>query len=156
MSEDTDRDETIAKIKTPEGLEQFALNVEAKSPRHAQAARRRAVELRAAAHGATTDAEREALEAVYAYERAQSRIRGKKFHASRTWPMIERRGIIPAIEFVVTRRAETAGYRVLVQMGMQDMAFEAVVLRHPDLFSQEAVKASRERLRVWEKEPPSR
>jgi hypothetical protein len=69
--------------------------------------------------------------------------------------MIERRGIIPAIEFVVTRRAETAGYRVLVEMGLQHMAFEAVVRRHPDLFSSEAVKASRERLRVWEKESSS-
>src|SRR3954465_3765017 len=139
MSDDTDRDETIAKIKTPEGLEQFAQNVEAKSPRHAQAARRRAVELRAAAHGATTKAEREALEAVYAYERAQSMLRGKKFHASRTWQMIERRGIIEAVEHVVTREAESMGYAALIKMGMQDKAFEAVVLRHPSVFSADAV-----------------
>jgi hypothetical protein len=89
------------------------------------------------------------LEAVYAYERAESQIRGKKFRTSRTWPMIERPGVIPAVEFVVTRRAETTGYRTLIQMGLQNMAFEAVVLRHPDAFSAEAVKASRERLRGW-------
>ena len=33
---------------------------------------------------------------------------------------------------------ETEGYRVLVEMGMEDMAFEAVVLRHPESFSPEA------------------
>jgi hypothetical protein len=65
--------------------------------------------------------------------------------------MIERRGIIPAIEHIVMRRAETAGYRVLTEMGMQHMAFEAVVLRHPDRFSAGAVKASKERLRAWGK-----
>ncbi|MCA1586905.1 MAG: hypothetical protein LC791_19755 [Acidobacteria bacterium] len=142
-------DETILRIKTPDGLEQFAINVESHSRKHAQAARRRAVELRAAAHGATTAVERECLEAIYAYERAESQIRKKKFRASRTWPMVERRGIIPAVEHVVTRRAETAGYRTLIEMGFQDKAFEAVVLRHPGAFSEEAVKASRERLREW-------
>lgn len=149
MSRETEMDETIAKIKTPEGLEQFAINVESHSHRHAQAARRRAVELRAAAHGANTEVERECLEAIYAYERAESEIRKKKFRASRTWPMVERRGIIPAVEHVVTRRVETTGYRTLLEMGFQDKAFEAVVLRHPGAFSEEAVTASRERLREW-------
>ncbi len=142
-------DATIARLDTPEKLEQFAINVEPHSPAHAQAARRRAVQLRAAQYGAETDIERECLEAIYAYERAESQIRGRKFRASRTWPMIERRGVIPAVEFVVTRRAETTGYRTLIEMGLQDMAFEAVVLRHPHAFSPEAVKASRERLRQW-------
>ena len=38
MSRETDMDETILRIKTPEGLEQFAINVEGHSPKHAQAA----------------------------------------------------------------------------------------------------------------------
>ena len=139
-------DEVIAKFKTPESCEQFALNVEAHSPERAKAARRRAVELRAAAHGATSTAEREALEAVYAYERVLSASRGKKIRASRTWQMIERHGIIAAVDRVVSRRAESTGYTALVDMGMQDMAFEAVVLRHPELFTAEAIQRSRERL----------
>ena len=142
-------DEVIAKFKTPESCEQFALNVEARSPDRAQAARRRAVELRAAAHGANNDAEREALEAVYAYERVLSGTHGKKTRASRTWQMIDRHGILPAVERVVSRSADSAGYAALVKMGLQDMAFEAVVLRHPDLFSAEAVARSNERLRDW-------
>lgn len=149
MSTDAELDQTISRIPTPERLEQFALNVESRSPKHAQAARRRAVELRAATHGAKTDVERECLEAIYAYERAESQIRGKKFHASRTWPMIKRRGIIAAVEFVVTRKDETTGYRTLIEMGLQDMAFEAVVLRHPESFTEDALKASRERFQRW-------
>ena len=70
-------DETIAKFKTPKSCEQFAINVEKNSPERAKESRRRAVELRAAAHGATTVVEREALEAVYAYERALSQVKGK-------------------------------------------------------------------------------
>jgi hypothetical protein len=153
MSRESDMDATIARLDTPERLEQFALNVEATHPDKANAARRRAIELRAAAYGAQTDVERECLEAIYAYERAESQIRGKKFRAARTWPMIKRRGIIPAIEFVVTRPEETTGYPTLIEMGLQEKAFEAVVDRHPDSFSEEAVKASRERLRQWRVKP---
>ena len=59
--------------------------------------------------------------------------------------MINRHGIIQAIERIVTRRAETEGYRILVEMGMEDMAFEAVVLRHPEAFTASAIDASRQR-----------
>lgn len=139
-------DERIAKLATPEACEQFAINLEERGkPKLALDARRRAVELRAAAHGASTVAEREALEAVYAYERVLSTKRGRKTRASRTWQMIDRR-IIPAVEHVVTRNAESTGFTALVQMGMQDKAFEAVVLRHQDVFSAEAVRRSKERL----------
>ena len=54
--------------------------------------------------------------------------------------------IVEAVERIVKRPIETEGYRLLVQMGMEDMAFEAVVLRHPDSFSSSAVAASKERL----------
>jgi hypothetical protein len=140
-------DDPIAKLKTPEDCEQFAINVEERGkPELALAARRKAIELRAAKHGASTAAEREALEAVYAYERVLFRKHGRNTRASRTWRMIERRGIIPAVEHVVTRRDESTGYTALVEMGMQDKAFEAVVLRYPQVFSAEAVRRSKERL----------
>jgi hypothetical protein len=140
-------DDVVAKLKTPEDCERFATNVEKLGKAElALAARRRSVELRAAAHDAKTDAEREALEAVYAYERVLYSHRGKKVRASRTWQMIERRGIIPAVEHVVTRSTESTGYAALIQMGMQDKSFEAVVLRHPEVFSTEAVNRSKKRL----------
>ena len=56
-------DDPITKLRTPEGCEQFALNVEVRNPELAHAARRRAVELKANAYGAESDAEREAVEA---------------------------------------------------------------------------------------------
>ena len=144
-------DESIRRtLTTPEECEQLAVNVEARGkPELALEARRLAIELRAAAHGAKTAAEREAPEAVYAYERAMSVLKGKKTRASRTWQMIERRGIIPAVEVVVSRSAESTGYTTLVKMGLEEMAFEAVVLRHPDVFSAEAVARSKQRLRDW-------
>lgn len=145
--------ETIAKFTTPEQCEQYALNVEERGkPELAKEARRRAVELQAAAYGATSRVELEALEAVYAYQKAQTRLKGKKFYAARTWPMIRERGVIAAVERIVTREEPAEGYRVLVDMGMADKAFEAVVLRHPEAFSAEAVVASQKRLEQLKQE----
>lgn len=142
-------DERIARLETPEECEQLAINVADRSPELAQAARSRAVELRAAKHGAATVAEQEALEAVYAYEKVLSENRGKTVRATRTWQMIERHGIIKAVERAVNRKEVTTGYTTLVKMGMQDFAFEAVVCRHPTVFSSEALKRSQERLKEW-------
>jgi len=137
----------ISKLRTPEECAIFEKNVtERGHPDLALAARRRAIELRAQAHGATTAAERECLEAVYAYERVLSERRRRRTPASRTWQMIKRHGIIGAAERAVTRPIETSGYRALVEMGLEQYAFEAVILRHPEVFSAEAVEHSRSRL----------
>ncbi len=144
-------DDLISKLTTPEECEQVALNVEARLPELAREARCRAVELRAAAHGAASEAEREALEAVYAYERILSaKHDGKNVRASRTWQMIKRHGIIIAVEKAVNRPQETAGYKALVDMGMQRFAFEAVVCRHPGVFNSEALKRSQDRMKEWQ------
>lgn len=144
-------DDLISKLTTPEECEQFAINVEEQFPKRAQEARRRAVELRAASHGAASQAEREALEAVYAYEKLLSiKHEGKNIRAIRTWQMIERHGIIGAVERAVNRPQETAGYKMLIDMGMQDFAFEAVVCRHPSVFNSEALKCSQDRLKEWQ------
>jgi len=60
--------------------------------------------------------------------------------------MITERGIIRAVEHMVTQRKESTGYTALTEMGLQRFAFEAVVLRHPDSFSAEAVAGSRSRV----------
>jgi hypothetical protein len=139
--------ELIAKLKTPEECAVFEKNVSDRGrPDLALAARRRALELRAIQYGAVTDVERECLEAVFAYEQVLSAKNGKKTRASRTWPMIERYGIIGAAERAVDRKVDTAGYTALVEMGLQDYAFEAVILRHPQSFSREAAIRSQERI----------
>ena len=143
-------DDRVARCDTPESCEQFAINVQGRLPELAQAARRRAVELRAARYGATSPAELEAIQAVYAYERGLRTKHGKNVSASRTWQMIRRHGIIPAVEKVVSRDDDSTGYTILVEMGMSDFAFEAVVCRHPEVFSAEAVQRSQGRLAEWE------
>lgn len=142
-------DELIAKLKTPEECIVFEKNVtERGRPDLALAARKRAVELRALQHGATTDVERECLEAVFAYEQVLSEKNGKKTRASRTWPMIERHGIIEAVERAVNRKDETMGYTALLKMGLENYAFEAVILRHPNSFSSDVVQRSQERVNL--------
>jgi hypothetical protein len=136
----------VGHLKTPEDCEQVALNVEAKQPGFAIAARRKAIEIKASIHNATTEAEEHALQAVYAYERVMTLERGRKTRATRQWHMITRLGIIVAVESIVKNPTGSAGYEALVKMGMQDMSFEAVVLRHPDVFSVEAVAQSQQSL----------
>ena len=50
------------------------------------------------------------------------------------------------MERAVIRPTQTAGYELLVEMGLADFAFEAVILRHPEQFSEEAVQRSELRL----------
>jgi hypothetical protein len=142
-------DPRVARLTTPDECVQLAIN----APELADDARVRAIQLRAASHGANSDAEREAIEAVYAYEEVLSRIRGKKVRASRTWQMIKRHGILPAVERAVDRADETAGYTALVEMGLEKFAFEAVILRHPTVFSAKAVERSEERRKEWKRPP---
>ena len=97
-------DERVKKITTPEKCEIFAKNcIDRGREDLAAEARERAVQLRAEAHGACSDAEREALEAVYAYQEVISAKNGKKTRAGRTWQMIGRHGIIGAVERASTR-----------------------------------------------------
>lgn len=136
----------VGHLKTPEDCEQVALNVEAKQPAFAVAARRKAIEIKASTHKATTEAEEHALQAVYAYERVMTLERGRKTRATRQWQMVAKLGIIVAVESIVKNPTGTAGYEALVKMGMQDMSFEAVVVRHPDVFSAEAVAQAKQSL----------
>jgi hypothetical protein len=143
-------DQRIAKLATPEDCEKFAKNaIRLGRADLADEARRRAVELRAEKYGASTQAEKECLQAVYAYEEVLSKKNGRRTYASRTWQMIKRHGVLAAAERAVNRETETVGYKALAEMGLQQYAFEAVILRHPELFSAEAVERSRERMREW-------
>ena len=143
-------DERVKRLKTPEQCEIFARNAAARDrPDLAKEAKERAVQLRAEKHGAGSDVEKEALAAVYAYEEVLSAKNGKRTRASRTWPMIERHGIINAVERAVNRPTETQGFTSLAEMGLSDYAFEAVILRHQEHFSDEAIEISRRRMDEW-------
>jgi hypothetical protein len=140
-------DPLVSKLKTVLDCESFAANARERGHSElADQARARAVEIRADAHGAILEVERECLKAVYAYEEVLSANKGRRQHASRTWQMIKRHGIIPAVERVVTKRDVSSGFTSLAAMGLMDYAFEAVILRHQESFSEEAIKMSRNRL----------
>ena len=140
-------DARVAKLKTLEECENFAANARARGyPDLAAQVRERVVQLRADAHGAKGEVELECLQAVYAYEEVLSAPKGRRQPASRTWQMIRRLGILPAVEKVVSRREESNGFTALAAMGLKDYAFEAVILRHPSHFSAEAVSRARQRL----------
>ncbi len=142
--------ERVIKLKTPDECATFEKNIaERGRPDLAVAARKRALELRAQQYGATNEVERQCLEAIYAYERILSDKNGKNTRASRTWQMVKRHGIIGAVERAVNRETETVGYTALVEAGLEDYAFEAVVVRHPHSFSREAVKHSQARVDEW-------
>ena len=142
--------ERVNKLKTPSDCEKFAKNAISRGhPELADAARKRAIELRALEYGASSTAEKECLQAIYAYEEVLTKKNGRKTRASRTWQMIKRHGILQAVERVVNRQDEAAGYTALVEMEIQEFAFEAVILRHQGLFSEGAIKKSRERMKKW-------
>ena len=148
--QETIMDTRIAKLKTPEECANFAKNaLDRGHPELAVFAKRRSLELRAETYGATTEVERECVEAVFAYQETLAVKNGRKQSASRTWPMLAKYGIIEAVERVVKRKAEALGYTALVEMGLQEYAFEAVILRHPSSFSAEAVQRSKERMAQW-------
>ena len=143
-------DDRIKRLDTPKKCEIFARNaINHGRPDLALEANQRAVELRAEEHNAESTAEIEALQAVYAYEELLYKKNGKRHRANRTWQMINRHGIIEAVERAVRRPIVTQGYTMLAEMGLQEHAFEAVILRHPEVFSEEAKKVSRERLNDW-------
>jgi len=140
-------DHRVERLRTPEECESFAKNATArKRPDLAVEARRKAVEMKASTHNADSPVEKEALAAIYAYEALLTQQNGKKTRASRTWQLIRRHGIIEAVERTLKRPAETADYATLLEMGMADLAFEAIILRHPESFSADAIGTSTARL----------
>lgn len=146
-------EQRIERLETWQSCEIFAKNAEERGRRDlAILAKRRAVELRVSIHSAKTLAEKESLRAVYAYEETLARKHGRRIRASRTWQMIERHGIIHAVERAVNRTGETQGYKALAAMGMLDYAFENVVLRHPELFRVETVERAKMRVENWDAE----
>ena len=86
------------------------------------------------------------MSASYAYEEILTSKNGRRTRANRTWQMIKRHGILGAVERAVNREEEASGYTALCEMGLQDYAFEAVIVRHPKCFSPETVQRAKERI----------
>jgi len=140
-------DERIARLKTPRDARTFAKNarergrpdLETEALDHARA-------LQAIQDGHTSPAQLAIATALYAYEEARSQLKGRTFRANRTRQMITNRGALEAAERMVLSRKPSQGYEVLEEAGLQELSFEAIIVRFPDEFSEHAIQATQARL----------
>jgi hypothetical protein len=140
-------DYRVERLRTPAECESFAKNAIARNhPELALAARRKAIDLQAATHETGSAVEAEAFAAVYAYEALLTRRNGKKTRATGTWQAVRRYGIIEAVQRAVNAPPDKPGAVTLRDLGLEDLAFEALVLRHEAAFSAAAIEASKARL----------
>ena len=73
-------------------------------------------------------------------------LQAKGASAAGAWQMVRRLGVLQAVDKLVSRPDGESGYAALIEMGLEEFALEAVVVRHPEEFSFEAVQHSRRRL----------
>lgn len=140
-------DYRVERLRTPAECEIFAQNAKARNyPDLVLQAQRRAIHLRASEHETTSSVEAEAFAAVYAYEAMLTRRNGKKTRATAIWQSIKRYGIIDAVERAVSRPTEPESPVTLQTLGLADLAFEALIIRHEASFSAAAISASKARL----------
>ena len=134
-------DPSVARLETSKECDQFIENVRTQHPALAVQAERRAVQLLAQGHTTASEAEQEAWETIYAFERMQFQKNGKKMRAARTRNLITRLGVIKAVESIVEKPDPMIGYDALKTMGLEHLSFESIVLKYPELFS-EATRAT--------------
>ena len=140
-------DYRVERLRTPAECESFAKNALARHhPELALQARRKAIDLQVSTHETGSAVEAEGLAAVYAYEALLSRRNGKKTRATATWQAIKRYGIIEAIQRALNRPPDEPGVVTLRDLGLEDLAFEALVIRHEASFSAAAIQLSKARV----------
>jgi hypothetical protein len=115
-------------------------------PELAEQAHLRALELRAREEGYDSPAARAIAVALYLYEEGQTRLLGRKYHASRTRKMLRDHGPLQAAERMVLNPRPSKGYRDLEEIDRMDLSYEAIIVRFPDEFEPKAVEAARARL----------
>jgi hypothetical protein len=142
-------DYRVERLRTPAECESFAKNARARNhPDLALAAQRKAIDLQASTHETASAVEAEGFAAVYAYEALLTRRNGKKTRATGTWQAVKRYGIVEAVQRAVIRPPDASGTVTLRDLGLQDLAFEALVIRHEESFSAAAIEISKARLAV--------
>jgi len=142
-------DPRVARLKTYDDCNSFAENVRVTHPELAAQAKKRGVLLRADAQGAKSEIERDAFAVVFALEDANTTT-SRRYYATRTRNSFNKLGIISTVEKKVIQKRAAAGYKALIEHGLDEFTFEAVVLRYPDFFSTEAVNSARLRLEELE------
>ncbi|TWI13532.1 hypothetical protein [Aerolutibacter ruishenii] len=149
MAEPTPLDDLVLRCKTPEDCDRLITNATAKGrPDLVPQALQHKVNLRTASHlpPPTNDVKRDCVQAIYAYEEILFMTHGRRLRAGRTRQAVDNKGLIAAFEGFVNRPDGAAGFKNLRDAGLHNFAYEAVVARHPQAFSIEAVERARQRL----------
>lgn len=141
-------DERVARAKTSQEARQLAENARvAGRPDIQTQALEYAKTLQAQEEGYTTPAELAIANALYTYEEEQNRLKEKtNYRASRLRGMLKKHGPLQTAERMALDPKRSTGFDVLEDGGQLDMTFEAIILRYPNEFSEEALDAARARL----------
>ena len=119
--------ELVLRIKKPELCYVFADNASKRGHDDpAIQAFRRAVDLRADEHADVTEAERQALKAIYAYEEAMSYGQRRRKRATGTWQLVNKHGILPTLARRAGSKAAEEAQETLKLLKMEDYSFDAI------------------------------
>ncbi|MDX0503606.1 hypothetical protein GOC80_13320 [Sinorhizobium medicae] len=91
--------------------------------------------------------EHDVWRSIHALEGTLSNERGKTTRLGRTRPKIARSGELEAVKDLILRKDASEGFYMLLERQMSGLTFEAVALRHPELFSADVLDAAENRLR---------
>ena len=131
--------ELVQRVQDPELCYVFARNATRKGhPELALQAYRRAVDLRAEQHDTDNEAEFAAVRAIYAYEEALSYSKGKRTRATGTWQLVNRHGLLQALDKRLESRGGEEIKAILKELNMEDYSFEAVRDAYPEALQQVA------------------
>lgn len=98
-------------------------------------------------HATTRDVEIACLKVLLGYERQKTLQKGRKSHATYTRRAFAQKGILPTVDAIVSKKRNTSGFENLQAFGLTEESFEAVVIKFPADFSQQAQLRAHERLR---------
>jgi hypothetical protein len=136
-------------LKTPEECRTVMERALAKQDRELYAAAfRRYCNLSGAVHDDPSDPlVRAAFEALAAYEQTLYDKHGRRVAASRTRQKISRKGVYQSLLEWSKLHGKRPGFQALIEAGLPEFTFEAVIVRFADRFPPDAVASCRETLR---------
>lgn len=144
-------DERVQRLATPKECAIFERNAENRGRSDlAEQARHRWIELNASALSGETAGHNAVDDALWAGLSAQEYVLGRA--ATPTRQRFKRTGPTKTAERIVCQSEQGMSLAALAETGLLDYAWESIVARHPEAFSEKAVTRSRERLAAHESE----
>jgi hypothetical protein len=155
MADQTQRSlDYIESCDSPEKLRQIATNAHKQGNETVrEAARRRLYEVLPSEKPGTV--EYDVWQSIHALEDTLSHERGKTTRLSRTRQKIQKDKEVQTVADLVMKRA-SEGFHMLAERNLPELTFEAVALRHPDVFDEDVRRAATERLHEIGYKPPAK